>query len=257
MAKVITVTNQKGGVGKTTTSVNLAYFLAKAGHSTLVIDYDPQGNASTGLGLEKEKLEKTICEVMTGEATLEDVIRPVEKIKNLFVAPTVPELANVEQEIINEQGKFVLLRNAISMIEDKFEFILIDSAPSLSLLTVNAMVAADYLLLPVQTEFYALEGVAQLLNSMSLVKRGMNKNLKLLGVLATMYDKRTALSSQVYAELKKYFKEKVFETVIPRNIRIAEAPSHGLPVGAYDRFSKGSKAYKNLAQEVLERINVK
>lgn len=257
MAKVITVTNQKGGVGKTTTSVNLAYFLAKAGHSTLVIDYDPQGNASTGLGLEKEKLEKTICEVMTGEATLEDVICPVEKIKNLFVAPTIPELANVEQEIINEQGKFVLLRNAISMIEDKFEFILIDSAPSLSLLTVNAMVAADYLLLPVQTEFYALEGVAQLLNSMSLVKRGMNKNLKLLGVLATMYDKRTALSSQVYAELKKYFKEKVFETVIPRNIRIAEAPSHGLPVGAYDRFSKGSKAYKNLAQEVLERINVK
>jgi chromosome partitioning protein len=257
MAKVITVTNQKGGVGKTTTSVNLAYFLAKAGHSTLVIDYDPQGNASTGLGLEKEKLEKTICEVMTGEATLEEVIQPVEKIKNLFVAPTVPELANVEQEIINEQGKFVLLRNAISMIEDKFEFILIDSAPSLSLLTVNAMVAADYLLLPVQTEFYALEGVAQLLNSMSLVKRGMNKNLKLLGVLATMYDKRTALSSQVYAELKKYFKDKVFETVIPRNIRIAEAPSHGLPVGAYDRFSKGSKAYKNLAQEVLERINVK
>ncbi len=255
MAKVITVTNQKGGVGKTTTSVNLAFFLAKAGHSTLVIDYDPQGNASTGLGLEKEKLDKTVCEVMTGEATLVDVMQPVGKIKNLYVAPTIPELANVEQEIINEQGKFVLLRNAIAEVEDKFEFILIDSAPSLSLLTVNAMVAADYLLLPVQTEFYALEGVAQLLNSMSLVKRGMNKDLKLLGVLATMYDKRTALSSQVYAELKKYFKDKVFETVIPRNIRIAEAPSHGLPVGAYDRFSKGSKAYKALAQEVLERVN--
>lgn len=255
MAKVITVTNQKGGVGKTTTSVNLAYFLAKAGHSTLVIDYDPQGNASTGLGLEKEKLEKTVCEVMTGETTLAEVVQSVEKIKNLFVAPTVPELANVEQEIINEQGKFVLLRNAIAEVEDQFEFILIDSAPSLSLLTVNAMVAADYLLLPVQTEFYALEGVAQLLNSMSLVKRGMNKDLKLLGVLATMYDKRTALSSQVYAELKKYFKDKVFETVIPRNIRIAEAPSHGLPVGAYDRFSKGSKAYKALSQEVLERVN--
>ena len=242
MAKVITVTNQKGGVGKTTTSVNLAFFLAKAGHSTLVIDYDPQGNASTGLGLEKEKLDKTVCEVMTGEATLADVMQPVGKIKNLYVAPTIPELANVEQEIINEQGKFVLLRNAIAEVEDKFEFILIDSAPSLSLLTVNAMVAADYLLLPVQTEFYALEGVAQLLNSMSLVKRGMNKDLKLLGVLATMYD-------------KKYFKDKVFETVIPRNIRIAEAPSHGLPVGAYDRFSKGSKAYKALAQEVLERVN--
>ena len=255
MAKVITVTNQKGGVGKTTTSVNLAFFFSKAGHPTLVIDYDPQGNASTGLGLEKEKLDKTICEVMTREASLEEVIVPVEKIKNLFIAPTVPELANVEQEIINEQGKFVLLRNAIAEVEDKFEFILIDSAPSLSLLTVNAMVAADYLLLPVQTEFYALEGVAQLLNSMQLVRRGMNKDLKLLGVLATMYDKRTALSSQVYAELKKYFKEKVFETVIPRNIRIAEAPSHGLPVGAYDRFSKGSKAYKNLAEEVMERVN--
>ena len=255
MAKVITVTNQKGGVGKTTTSVNTAFYLAKAGHPTLIIDYDPQGNASTGLGIEVKDSDKTMYEIMTGESTLREVIRPVNKIKNLFVAPTVPELANVEQEIVAEQGKFVLLRNAISEIEDEYEYIFIDSAPSLSLLTVNAMVAADYLLLPVQTEFYALQGVAQLLESMNLVKKGMNRDLKLLGVLATMYDRRTALSSQVLAELKKYFKNKVFETVIPRSIRVAEAPSHGLPVGAYDRFNKASKAYKALAEEILERTN--
>ncbi|MDO4730046.1 MAG: ParA family protein [Candidatus Saccharibacteria bacterium] len=255
MAQVITVTNQKGGVGKTTTTVNVAYFLAKAGHPTLVIDYDPQGNASTGLGIEINDLDKTMCEVMLGEASLNDITIQFEKQKNLFVAPTVPELANVEQEIVSQKGKFVLLRNAIAEVEDKYEYILIDSAPSLSLLTVNAMVAADWLLLPVQTEFYALQGVAQLLESMNLVKRGMNKDLKLLGVLATMYDKRTALSSQVLAETKKYFKNKVFDTVIPRSVRIAEAPSHGLPIGAYDRFNKGSKAYKSLAEEILERTN--
>ena len=252
MAKVITVTNQKGGVGKTTTSINLAFYLAKAGKRTLVVDFDPQGNASSGLGVEKKDLEKTMCEVMLGECELKDIIVK-NKAKNLFIAPTIPELANVEVEIADADGKFTILRNAISSVREDYDYIIIDSPPSLSLLTVNGMIAADYLLLPVQTEFYALEGVAQLLESMNLVKKGMNPDLRLLGVLATMYDRRTTLSSEVLAEVKKYFKDKVFETTIPRNVRLAEAPSHGIPIGQYDRFSKGAKAYKALAEEVMER----
>ncbi len=254
MAKVITVTNQKGGVGKTTTSINLAFYLAKAGQRTLIIDFDPQGNASSGLGVEKRDLEKNMCDVMLGEAELKDIIVK-NKTKNLFIAPTMPELANVEVEIANTDGRFTILKRAIATVSEDYDYIIIDSPPSLSLLTVNGMTAADYLLLPVQTEFYALEGVAQLLESMNLVKKSLNKNLRLLGVLATMYDKRTALSSQVLAEVKKYFKDKVFDTTIPRNVRLAEAPSHGIPIGQYDRFSKGAKAYKALASEVMERTN--
>lgn len=252
MAKVITVTNQKGGVGKTTTSINLAFYLAKAGKRTLIIDFDPQGNASSGLGVEKRDLEKTMCEVMLGENTLVDTI-VANKVKNLFIAPTVPELANVEVQISDLEGRFTILKNAIDSVREDYDYIIIDSPPSLSLLTVNGMIAADYLLLPVQTEFYALEGVAQLLESMNRIKKHMNPDLKLLGVLATMYDRRTALSSQVLAEVKKYFKDKVFDTTIPRNVRLAEAPSHGIPIGQYDRFSKGAKAYKSLAAEVMER----
>ena len=254
MAKVITVTNQKGGVGKTTTSVNLAFFLAKAGHSTLVIDYDPQGNASTGLGLEKEKLDKTVCEVMTGEATLADVMQPVGKIKNLYVAPTIPELANVEQEIINEQGKFVLLRNAIAEVEDKFEFILIDSAPSLSLLTVNAMVAADSVIVPIQCEYYALEGLSQLMITINRIKRMYNPDLAITGILITMYNSRLLLSMQVISELKKYYSDKLFKTPVSRNVRLSEAPSFGTPVYYHDKSSKGSKEYLDVAKELLERI---
>lgn len=252
MAKVITITNQKGGVGKTTTSINLAYYLAKAGKNTLLLDFDPQGNASSGLGIEKKDLTKTITDVMLGSAQLQEILVQ-NKQKNLWIAPVLPDLADAEVQMASVEGKFTLLKKAIKTIDDQFEYIIIDSPPSLSLLTVNAMIAANYLLLPVQTEFYALEGVAQLLESMNLIKKGMNPNLKLLGVLATMYDKRTALSSQVHAEIKKYFKEKVFETTIPRNVRLAEAPSHGVAIGQYDRFSKGAKAYKALAEEVIER----
>ncbi|MFV0485453.1 MAG: ParA family protein [Candidatus Saccharimonadales bacterium] len=254
MAKVISVTNQKGGVGKTTTAINLAYYLAKAGESVLLIDFDPQGNASSGLGLEKRDLKLTMTDVMLGEAELTQVIKEIPKCKNLWVAPTMPELANTEVEMASMKSKFVVLKNAIQKVAGSFDFIVIDSPPSLSLLTVNGMIAADYLLLPVQTEFYALEGVAQLLESMKLIKKAMNPNLKLLGVLATMYDKRTALSPQVMTEVKKYFKDKVFDTVIPRNVRLAEAPSHGVPIGMYDKFSKGAKAYKDLAKEVLGRV---
>ncbi len=255
MAKVITVTNQKGGVGKTTTSINLSFYLAKKGKKTLLIDFDPQGNATSGLGVDKRELKMTMCDVMLGEAELKDTILLAnQKNKKFFIAPAIPELANVEVQMAEMEDKFRILKKALATVSKEYDFVIIDSPPSLSLLTVNGMIAANYLLLPVQTEFYALEGVAQLLESMNLVKKAMNPRLQLLGVLATMYDRRTVLSSQTLAELKRFFKDKVFETTIPRNVRLAEAPSHGVAIGQYDRFSKGAKAYKALADEVLERV---
>jgi len=254
MAKVITVTNQKGGVGKTTTSINLAFYLAKSGQRVLLVDFDPQGNATSGLGVDKREIKQNMCDVMLGEAELANIVlQPQPKNKKLFIAPTMPELANVEVQMAEMEDKFRILKKALATVKDDYDYIIIDSPPSLSLLTVNGMIAANYLLLPVQTEFYALEGVAQLLESMNLVRKAMNPQLKLVGVLATMYDRRTVLSSQVLAEIKRYFKDKVFETTIPRNVRLAEAPSHGVAIGQYDRFSKGAKAYKALADEVLER----
>lgn len=253
-AKVICVTNQKGGVGKTTTAVNLCYYLAKDKYKVLLVDFDPQGNATSGLGIEKNdgKLGTTMTEVILGTATIKDCILNT-KYKHYDLAPTTPELANAEVEITNQSKKFTRLRDAINLVKDSYDYIIIDLPPSLSLLTVNGMIASDYLLLPVQTEFYALEGVAQLLESMKRVMKAANPNLRLLGVLATMYDKRTSLSPQVFAEIKKYFKNLAFNTTIPRNVRLAEAPSHGVPVGAYDKFSKGAKAYKEFTKEVEER----
>lgn len=256
MAIVISVTNQKGGVGKTTTAVNLGYFLAKDKFKVLLIDFDPQGNATSGLGIDKADLEASMTEVVLGQAQLSSVIRET-KYKNFSIAPTTPELANAEVELGKQAKKFVRLKDAVASVAPEYDYIIIDSPPSLSMLTVNAMIASEYLLLPVQTEFYALEGVAQLLDSMKLVKKAMNPNLKLLGVLATMYDKRTSLSLEVLEEVKKYFKDKVFDTTIPRNVRVAEAPSHGTPVGSYDKFSKGAKAYKALTREVEQRTGKK
>lgn len=254
-AKVICVTNQKGGVGKTTTAVNTCYYLAKDKKRTLLVDFDPQGNATSGLGVDKNdgKLKATMSEVISGRATMADAII-YTKYKNYDLAPATPELANTEVEITAEEKRFTRLRDAINSVKENYDFVVIDLPPSLSLLTVNGMIASDYLLLPVQTEFYALEGVAQLLESMKLVVKSANPKLQLLGVVATMYDKRTSLSPQVMTEIKKYFKDLAFKTTIPRNVRLAEAPSHGVPVGDYDKFSRGAKAYKEFTRELEERV---
>ena len=254
MAVTIAITNQKGGVGKTTTSINLAYFLAKLGKPTLVVDFDPQGNASSGLAVDKQNLRHTITEVISGKSPIRKAIIDT-KFKNLSIIPTTPHLANVEVELARIAKRFSLLKLALAPIQSDYDFIIIDCPPSLSLLTVNGLIAANYVIMPVQTEFYALEGVSQLLESIKLVKKATNPDLELLGVLPTMVDTRTTLSNQVVDEINKHFSAKVFTTHIPRNIRLAEAPSHGVPIGAYDRFSKGARAYKSLAKEVVERVS--
>jgi chromosome partitioning protein len=249
---VISVTNQKGGVGKTTSAVNIAFYLAKMGKRTLLVDFDPQGNATSGLGVDKQALDATMTEVMLETKLLKDIVLPTAH-NNLFLAPTTPHLANTEAELAQANRRFTRLKNAIDNTPG-YDFVIIDSPPSLSLLTVNGLIAARYILLPVQAEFYALEGLGQLLETIKLIRKSMNPTLDLLGVLPTMVDGRTTLSGQVYEEIKKHFPGKVFKTSIPRNIRLAEAPSHGLPVGAYDRFSKGARAYKAVTKEVVERV---
>ena len=251
--KVISITNQKGGVGKTTSAINIAYFIAKRGFRTLLVDFDPQGNATSGLGIDKNNLEFTMADVVSGEKQLGEIIIETEFSK-LKIAPSTPILANAEVELASAKGRFTRLKDALKTIEADFDYVILDSPPSLSLLTVNGFIASDYLILPVQAEFYAMEGLGQLLESMKLVKKGMNPNLELLGVLPTMVDSRTTLGGQVLEEIKKFFPDKIFSNVIPRNIRLAEAPSHGVPIGVYDRFSKGARAYKAVSKEIIQRI---
>ena len=251
--KKICIFNQKGGVGKTTTNINLCAFLAMEGYKVLTIDIDPQGNTTSGLGLDKRNLEVSMYDVLTNNASLEQVIIKSELIPNLYIAPSTMELAGAEVEIIGIKDRETILLREISKIKDQYDFIFIDCPPSLGVLTINALTAVDSVLIPIQCEFYALEGVGQLINTIQLVKKSLNKSLDIEGVLMTMYDYRTNLSNEVYSEVKNFFKEKVYKSTITRNIRLAEAPSFGLPIMLYDEKCKGADAYKALTKEFLDR----
>ena len=252
MCKIIAICNQKGGVGKTTTAVNLSACLGKRGKKTLIVDIDPQGNTTSGYGIEKNELENTIYELMLGECSIEDcIIKDV--IKNVSILPSNVNLAAAEIELIGVERKEYILKNEVDWIKDRYDFIIIDCPPSLSMLTVNAMTTADSVLVPIQCEYYALEGLSQLIHTVNLVKERLNPDLEMEGVVFTMYDSRTNLSSQVVENVKSNLKQKIYKTVIPRNIRLAEAPSHGEPINLYDPKSAGAESYLALADEVIKR----
>ncbi len=251
--KTICIFNQKGGVGKTTTNINLCSYLALNGYKILTVDIDPQGNTTSGLGIDKRSLEKSIYQVITEEIDIKEVIKESEIVKNLYIAPSTMELAGAEVELIQKGNRETILNDKLKKVEDEFDYIFIDCPPSLGFLTINALVAADSVFIPIQCEFYALEGLGQLVNTIQLVKKSLNKDLEVEGVLMSMYDGRTNLSNEVVEEVKKYFKDKVYATTIPRNIRLAEAPSFGLPIALYDDKCKGAEAYENLTKEFLSR----
>ena len=258
MGKIISLVNQKGGVGKTTTSINLSASLAIEGKSVLLVDLDPQGNATTGVGFNKGDIEKSVYEVFNGIATIEDVVLKT-RFKGLDLLPSSLQLAGIDIELLDKGRenpsfqKSMQFKNAIELIRNNYDYIIVDCPPSLGLITTNALTASDSVIIPVQCEFFALEGITQLLNAIMLTKKKLNPNLKLEGVLLTMFDSRANLSIEVIEEIRSYFKDKVYTTLIPRLIRLAEAPSHGKPIIAYDPKSKGSLAYLNLAKEVIER----
>lgn len=252
MGVVIALANQKGGVGKTTTSVNLGACLADNHQKVLLIDLDPQGNATSGLGIEKKDIQQSVYDVLINDVALKDVIMPSSH-PGLDVAPTTIALSGAEVELTNLMARETRLKDSFGDVRDQYDFILIDCPPSLGLLTINAFTAADSILIPVQSEYYALEGLSQLLNTVKLVKKHFNPEMKIEGVLLTMYDQRTKLGQQVNAEVKKFFGDKVYQTIIPRNVRLSEAPSHGLAIVDYDKHSKGAMVYKQLAKEVLSQ----
>ncbi len=252
ITKVISIINQKGGVGKSTTAINLAAALGEQGKQVLLVDLDPQGNTTSGLGVDKSQLPRCIYNVLLDDGKIEDVIIP-DVCQGLDLAPATINLAGAEVELVSEMAREQRLKDAVGSMRGKYDYIFVDCPPSLGLLTVNALVAADKLIIPIQTEFYALEGVTKLLESMKRVKSRLNPSLEIFGILLTMYDGRTTLSRQVAAEVRKYFGEQVFETIIPRTVKLSEAPSYGIPITQYDPLGKGAAAYVNLAKEVMER----
>ena len=251
MGRAIAVANQKGGVGKTTTAVNLAACLAKEGRKVLLIDSDPQGNATSGLGFDKRDVKKCIYDALINEVPMADTLKHTA-YENLDVIPATIQLAGAEIELVSLMNREGRLKNALERIKHDYDYVIIDCPPSLGLLTINALTAASSVMIPVQCEFYALEGITMLMNTIQLVQRNLNPALKLEGVVMTMFDSRTNLAQDVVEEVKKYFKTKMYKTIVPRNVRLSEAPSHGMPVIDYDSKSKGAQVYMELAQEVID-----
>ena len=252
MAYVISIVNQKGGVGKTTTAVNLGAFLAKKRKKVLIIDLDPQGNATSGYGFDKSELENTVYDLLVNEEEISNVIAPTT-VKNVDMCPTNINLAGAEVELVSAISRETILKRAIEPVLDKYDYIIVDCPPSLGLLTINALAACEGVIVPIQGEYYALEGLTQLIDTINMIKKKLNPSIGILGVVITMHDRRTQLTKQVVEEVQKYFGDKVFNTFIPRNVRLAEAPSHGQTIEEYDPKSKGSLAYQALANEVVKR----
>ncbi len=251
MSKCIAIANQKGGVGKTTTSINLSACLAALGKKVLLIDTDPQGNATGGLGIEKRELDKSVYDVIINGSEIRDVIVPTD-YKRLFVCPSSIDLAGAEVELVMAENRTNLLNTAVDKIRDDYDFIIIDCPPSLGLITLNSFVCADSIMIPIQCEYYALEGLSQLTSTIKSVKSKLNPRIEIEGVLLTMFDTRTNLSVQVAQEVKKYYPTKLYKAVIPRNVRLSEAPSYGQPINVYDKTSKGCESYMQLAHEVIK-----